>query len=261
MSTRVTVVGEGSKDLVLVHGWGFCGEIWRESLVNIGPDYRVHLVDMPGYAGSPYPGSDHHLSGLGAGITTAVPGGAVWLGWSLGGMVAMQAAVDSPGAIAGLCLVGTSPRFVVDKGWPNALLPNVLDEFSKVLNIDLVKALSRFAALVALGGSSQRKTNRRLHNFLLSNRIPDERTLSDGLNLLRDSDLRKQLPKIRCPVLAIYSERDALIPVETASVLERCCPSWRVRTLLESGHAPFISQPQQFWHLVHTFADGVLKRV
>ncbi len=261
MSVRVTVVGEGSKDLVLVHGWGFSGEVWRESLVNIDSDYRVHLVDIPGYAGSPYPEGGYHLSNLGAGINSAVPGGAVWLGWSLGGMVAMQVAVDFPTAISGLCLVSASPRFIVDEGWPNALLPHIIDGFAQGMKIDLARSLSRFISLVASGGNGQRKTIRRLNKLFLSSGMPDERALYAGLKLLRDSDLRNQLAKILCPVLAIYSDYDALIPIKTATVLEKCCPSWQVRTLSESGHAPFSSQPQQFWHLVHTFADGVLKHV
>ncbi|MCX2959717.1 MAG: pimeloyl-[acyl-carrier protein] methyl ester esterase, partial [Serratia symbiotica] len=46
------IIGEGGRDLVLLHGWGLNAEVWGCMLARLTPHFRLHLVDLPGYGRS-----------------------------------------------------------------------------------------------------------------------------------------------------------------------------------------------------------------
>ena len=123
-------LGDGP-DLVLLHGWGMHSGILREAAVKLAGHFHITLVDLPGHGRSGPPESEaaFELGALAEQVLEAVPDGAVWLGWSLGGMVAMAAAAMAPERLKGLVLVGASPRFVQDRGWEHAMDPEVLEAF------------------------------------------------------------------------------------------------------------------------------------
>ncbi len=257
MSVYVETHGEGPMDLVLLHGWGFNGEVWKGALDELTGDFRLILVDMPGYGGSPIPADDYSLPVLASLIKSAVPEGAIWLGWSLGGMVAMQAVMLFPQAVAGLCLVSSSPRFVRGDGWRNALPAEALDDFSRDLDVDRGKTLLRFLSLIARGGLRERKIARSLREALFRRALPDSRVLRGGLDLLRCSDLRPWVNEIPCPVLALFGEKDALVPPETGAELLVRGLNWRIGYIANAGHAPFVSHPGQVWGALKVFAHAI----
>ncbi len=45
-------IGEGERDLVLLHGWGLNAEVWSCIQARLTPHFRLHLVDLPGYGRS-----------------------------------------------------------------------------------------------------------------------------------------------------------------------------------------------------------------
>ena len=45
-------IGEGDRDLVLLHGWGLNAEVWHCMIERLTPHFRLHLVDLPGYGRS-----------------------------------------------------------------------------------------------------------------------------------------------------------------------------------------------------------------
>ncbi len=53
-------------------------------------------------------------------IAAATPR-ALWLGWSLGGLVALRAALDYPANVRGLVMIASSPRFVSAPDWPHGV--------------------------------------------------------------------------------------------------------------------------------------------
>ena len=51
MSLYVETHGRGP-DVVLLHGWGMNGTVWRHVVPALSEDYCLHLVDMPGHGKS-----------------------------------------------------------------------------------------------------------------------------------------------------------------------------------------------------------------
>ncbi|MDM8569389.1 alpha/beta fold hydrolase, partial [Thiotrichales bacterium HSG1] len=76
------------KPLILLHGWGFNNNIWDDIAVDLAKDWRVYQVDLPGHGKSPM--CDYSLSSLTEQLAASLPNDAVWIGWSLGGLLAMN---------------------------------------------------------------------------------------------------------------------------------------------------------------------------
>ena len=166
MSLCMRRVGHGEPPLVFVHGWGFNGTVWESTVSRLKDQHVCLMVDLPGFGASAPLQSEYSLSVLSAALTKELPSEAVWIGWSLGGMVALQAAMDQPVSVSSLVLVASTPRFVQTPSWPHAVPSAVLQEFAAELKEDYEKTLGRFVALQARGSRNYRETVRNLSYHL-----------------------------------------------------------------------------------------------
>ena len=87
---HIESTGKGP-DLVMLHGWGMHSAIWTDWAALLAERFRVHLVDLPGH-GLSDASTAASLDDWAEAVKRVAPEGAWWLGWSLGGLVAMQTA-------------------------------------------------------------------------------------------------------------------------------------------------------------------------
>ena len=80
--------------LYLIHGWGMNASVWDPLLTTLNDDYQVTRVDLPGHGNSPLPEKQLALSDWSSALMEAAPENAIWLGWSLGGLLALHAAIE-----------------------------------------------------------------------------------------------------------------------------------------------------------------------
>lgn len=240
MDLFVTTEGAGP-DLVLVHGWGLHSGVFDALAAELAQRFRVTRVDLPGHGRSAACTMSAALEKLAAQIGARVPSPAIWLGWSLGGLLAMQRAVVAPETVQALWLIASVPRFVRGADWPHGVEPGVLQQFARDLDTDYAGTLARFLALQVRGSVEAGATLRALRARLLEHGAPTPAALHIGLELLRDTDLRAQLVAIRCPTLFLFGERDVLAPPASVDGLRECMPAARSLTIAGAGHAPFLS--------------------
>ena len=135
-------------DLTLVHGWGMHGSIWSPCLDALRVVANVRLADLPGYGGTPDVNgafADAARS-LVAPIGETETGDRVTLcGWSLGALLAMQAALLVPERVEKLILVAATPRFTQQAEWNEAQPASLLDDFAAAVADDRDATLQRFA--------------------------------------------------------------------------------------------------------------------
>ena len=79
--------GQGNVHLVLLHGWGLNAEVWRCIDEELSSHFTLHLVDLPGFGRSRGFGA-MSLADMAEAVLRQAPDKAIWLGWSLGGLVA-----------------------------------------------------------------------------------------------------------------------------------------------------------------------------
>ncbi|AGB84524.1 MULTISPECIES: pimeloyl-ACP methyl ester esterase BioH [Serratia] len=250
-------MGEGDRDLVLLHGWGLNAEVWGCALTRLAPHFRLHLVDLPGYGRSQGFGA-LTLAQMAEILLAQAPQQAWWLGWSLGGLVASQIALTQPQRVDGLITVASSPCFSARDDWPG-IRPEILSGFQHQLSEDFQRTVERFLALQTLGTESARQDARTLKSVVLNQPMPSVEVLNGGLDILRTADLRRRLAEVRCPMLRIYGYLDGLVPRKVATLVDELAPASRSVVVAKAAHAPFISHPDEFAELILRFVgDGAL---
>ncbi len=255
VNLHTETIGSGA-DLVLLHGWGMNGAVWEAMAEALSSRYRVTTIELPGHGHSPYSEVLHSLQDWANACLAAAPAQAVWIGWSLGGLIATQAALCAPHRISKLVLVASTPRFIQSDDWPHAVVRGSLSSFADTLYRDPQKTLERFLALQVRGSTEAKSTLRRLRQDLSHRPIAHPDALGRGLHLLRESDLRQQLSKLQCPTLWLLGERDTLTPASMAEDIRQLLPSAEIKRLPGSGHAPFLSHPAESISALEKFLES-----
>lgn len=165
--------------------------------------------------------------------------GSCWIGWSLGGIQALQLlSRESPRA---LVLLSSTARFCADgENWPG--LPEAqLRALRKLFRRDPETALRQFHRLCA-GNNFSEAT---LENRVRTSMEMDRRSLEQGLDLLGTTDARSVHSSL--PILLLHGARDEVIPAAAAEATARLFPNARVIVNhhaahdLPLSHAPWIA--------------------
>jgi len=263
MHTLADLLGDHhpGEDLVLLHGWGMNAAVWDGLPADLGVGLTQHRIELPGHGDSPFPPQ----LGPGPGglwrwadaCLDAAPERAVWLGWSLGGLVALAAALRAPRRVRALILMTATPRFVRATDWTPAVTAAALDQFQTELLADPALTLARFLKLQVRGSDQARETLRTLRHEVDRRPAPDPAALALGLTLLQDEDLRGPLPDIRCPSLWLFGGNDTLVPPGVGERVECLMSAAQVRVIPGAAHAPFLSHPDATRDAIASFLAGL----
>lgn len=240
--------GEGNCHLVLLHGWGLNAQVWDCIVPQLCSQFTLHLVDLPGY-GRSTGFSAMTLDEMAECVLARAPQHAIWLGWSLGGLVASKIALMAPSRVHTLVTVASSPCFSAQNDWPG-IKPDVLAGFQQQLSEDFQRTVERFLALQTLGTETARQDARQLKQTVLSLPMPTADVLNGGLEILKTADLRQSLATLNRPFLRLYGRLDGLVPRKIAATLDQTWPRSESLIFPKAAHAPFISHPDAFCEIL-----------
>jgi pimeloyl-[acyl-carrier protein] methyl ester esterase len=164
------------------------------------------------------------------------PGPVGLAGWSLGALLALDAALAAPGRYAALALVSGTARFCGDgEGHPGPEL-RTLRLMSARLARDRSAVLRSFAHSCAApdgGADAGRWWMAQASGFATD-------ALARGLTALGTLDLRSGLATLSGRVRLIHGDADGIVPLAAAAELAAACPDAQVRVVPGRGHAlPF----------------------
>ncbi len=235
---EVRVCG-GGPPLVLLHGWAMHAGLFGAFAERLAGRRTLYLVDLPGHGRSRDDPSPLALDACVAAIAAQVPV-APWLGWSLGGLFALHAALERPAQVPALAMLCSTPCFVRAAGWPHGMDVEVFRKFEADLQADVHATVERFLALETLGCERAKTGLRALRTEAFAYGDPAPAALADGLHLLEEVDLRASLPALAVPSLWIGARRDRLVDPRAVEAAAGLVPGSRVLRL-DSGHAPFLT--------------------
>lgn len=257
---HIETAGNGA-NLVLLHGWGMSGAVWQPIVKALSKSFTLHIVDLPGM-GLSRPTEPYHLHSIAEKVVEMLPANADMVGWSWGGQVAMRIAMDQPDAVRRLVLVGSTPCFVnkeefmTQSEWTSGIAPDVFKRFAESMDQDYHKTLTQFLTLQCMGDIGARLTVRLLRSKLQERPAPTSQTLQRALDILLETDLRTEVPRLRKPTLLIHGDRDTLAPVQAAHWMVQNLPVAYLRVISGASHAPFLSHQHQFIDAVSQFLDA-----
>ena len=243
-------------ELVLIHGWGLSGNVWEGIYAPLSQFARVTLLDLPGYGRSALMlDKEYNLVNLAAEIAHRINDDSIVLGWSLGGMIATQMAVNFPQKVKKLILVASSPQYYRSKNWPHAVDTEILQSFASELVSDYKETILRFLAIQALGSDHSQEEIRLLRQRVFRDGTPKPTALQAGLDILLSANLRPILSDIHCSSLIINGQNDRLVPMKSGQTLSKLIAKSQLAIFKGASHAPFISHPNTFIKLLEYFIN------
>ncbi|CAD6880125.1 Pimeloyl-[acyl-carrier protein] methyl ester esterase BioH (EC 3.1.1.85) [Methylomonas albis] len=242
------IYGQG-RPLVMLHGWAMHSGIWREFARHLARHRQVICLDLPGHGRSAELGT-FDLPTIAAALLNAIPVNRFSvLGWSLGATVALDMAARCPDRVQSLFLLSGNPKFVKNADWPG-VRPEVLDGFVSQLSEDTQLTLQRFLGLQVQGLPESRALLHKLRLAVHECDAPASDALQGGLHILKNSDLRKSVVGLRCPITVMQGDKDTLIPAQTGRAIKTLNPRVALHVLTNAGHVPFLSHSQQLCDIV-----------
>jgi len=229
--------------LVFVHGWGQSPQTWHAQRDYFSTRCEMEMFCLPGHGGAADMLPETWLDTLQQQLPAAPH---ILIGWSLGGMLALQLARRNIPMLRGLVLVSTTPCFRMRADWPHGCSDALFSGFQDSLSNNSERLLGRFFSLMLQGDEVDRRRYLDIVRRVVDRKNPPTQAgLQAGLSLLGDLDLRAMLADITLPTLIVHGTGDSIVPLAAARFLDRALPYATLRTL-PAGHAPHLTQTQKF---------------
>ncbi|MBN1140649.1 MAG: alpha/beta fold hydrolase, partial [Deltaproteobacteria bacterium] len=177
-------------------------------------------------------------------------GPAVLVGWSLGGLLALRAAANSPERAAGLVLVAATARMTAEGDYPG-VPAKVLRGMILKLRRDREAVLREFAA----NALHPQRDSGWEGEFLAMAATFETQDLLRGLEFLAAADLRDCLREIRLPVRILHGSGDRIIPLEQAVFLHQRLAGSTLKRVEGAGHHLLSTQADQIVAEIEALAD------
>ncbi|MDN6179431.1 MAG: alpha/beta fold hydrolase [Halomonas subglaciescola] len=238
--------------LTLLSGWGVDARIWQPLAPHWPEGASVTTPDWPGYSsplvGSAPPLSNNMLASNTLAATANVmadrlPNDSVWVGWSLGGLLATALTEHLP-APRGLILLGAGARFCT----PGGVTSDALADFIHAFERSPTAAWRHFLRWQTRGEPAPNAAFRALSTLLGSTPPADTATLRTGLGWLETLDNRARLAELACPVTQLAGEHDPLLGADQLT---------RSTLLDNAGHCPMVSKPAALAKALHRLATDM----
>jgi len=223
--------GPDSQPLVLISGWGQAAAMISPLLPEGGEAVQCwSLYDFPAACEMETPAQ--WLTE----ISARVPEQAVWIGWSLGGQLAMAAAERYPQQVAGVITVNSTPRFVTAEGWPCGRPRAEVEAIGAGCRQSPAKALRRFSALQVRGDRFQQAAREAMQAMVPETPSADQLNATLGwLEQLDQRDFWRHPGGLRRHHL--FAARDPLVSAETPRRLG--LPATEYQVIPDMAHWPF----------------------
>ncbi|MFI5331527.1 MAG: alpha/beta fold hydrolase [Desulfobaccales bacterium] len=224
------------KHLVLLHGWGASERIWQRQVEAFGEKYTVLAPRI----------LEWNAAWLEEYLTRLPLRESVLVGWSLGGMLLLEALGRLMGpAPAATVLVGVAAVFCQRPGHPWGQPVASVRAMRLGLRSDPTRVLTGFlASCLAPGEESFRYEAAAGFDFAAA--PAHLALLSQGLDYLRDKDLGGLLPNLPGPVAIIQGQQDGIVDPAQAQFLREHLPDASLHILPGAGHLPFLTKAEAF---------------
>jgi pimeloyl-ACP methyl ester carboxylesterase len=272
MGVRTSYLEAGPPDgppVLLLHGLGATGASMLPVLADLMTDHRVLAPDSPGFGASDAPRGPYTPAWYAAWVEAFVRAtgsrGAVLVGNSLGGRIALEAGLTRPSSVRALVLLAPSPAF------------RRLRQY-----VPFVRLVTPQLAALPLPMHTRIAAEGLKAMFSDPSRLPDTwfdafgdetvRVLADRAHrvaffscarqiYLEDAYGRhgfwQRLPGLLPPALFVWGDRDRLVPSSFARHVADALPGAGQVVLEDCGHVPHFEHPKDTLAMIRGFLEHV----
>jgi pimeloyl-ACP methyl ester carboxylesterase len=233
--------------VVLVHGLGSRAEHWLPVARRLARQYRVVLVELPGHgsSGMPEPFSlERATQALGQALDAESREPVILVGHSVGGLVAVSAALAQPQRVRGLVLVETLLEPQLAGAELDAMLHELDDNYQGLLR----------SAFMGFGRDSAQGLG-----LYLEAASVDSTNLKRWIRLALTVNLAEPASKLAMPVLAVLAPHSWPLSEpwrETAAAMGYArIPDVRPVRIADCGHFIMLDRPDELARVIARFAS------
>jgi 3-oxoadipate enol-lactonase len=226
------------RTLVFVNALGTDLRIWDDVVTGYAGAFHILRYDLRGQGLSDAPPApysiDDHVADLAALLGAREIAGAIVVGMSVGGMIALALAAARPDLVRLLVLCDTAHRIGMPEMWSARIEAMRAKGLASIADAVLERWLStefRQAHAVDLAG---------YRNMLTRN--PAEGYIGTCATL-RDTNLTSVASRLNLPTLCLVGEADGATPPVLVQSLSEMIPNATFETIQNAGHLPCIEQP------------------
>lgn len=245
-SLGFTMHGTQGPVIAVTHGWA-ADSNFTASIPALFPQYRVMLIDLPGYGRSRDLGDYADFDDTVALLKNTIPQGAVLMSWSLSTLYALRLCSLPESPVSRLITVCGAARFPDEPDNPG-FAQKYIEKLRLHFRPESAEKLLRLFYSI----QSQGQCGEVIREAFAKFRMPDFHVLYTGLQHMFYADERAALAGISIPTLRLYGQKDLLVPA-TQAALYTGRPGDTVRTFPDSAHLPFISESNAFAAAVNEF--------
>ena len=264
-SERISVVVQGSgRDVILIPGLSSSRDVWNTTAAALDDTYRVHLVQLNGFAGAP-------VGANGEGLVSAPVAEEIAryirennlarpavIGHSMGGSIGMMLAARHPDSVGKLMVVDMFPfmgnMFGGATATPDSVRP-IADQIRTGMRMAPQGVVSEQTRATI---DTMVRTEAARPEIIEHARTSDVGVTANAFHELITTDLRPELTNITAPITVLYvippqmpltaEQYDGFMRMSYASV-----PSARIVKIDESYHFIMIDQFDRFMSELNTF--------
>lgn len=254
---NVHVIGNGSRTLMLAHGYGCDQSMWRSITPHFEGEYKVVLFDYVG-AGLSDPASFNRtkystLSGYASDVLEIIDELALtrvnFVGHSVSSMIGALASLENPEVFESLVMIGPSPCYVNGEGYVGGFERKDIDDLLEMLDSNHL-GWSAMMAPIIMGNPERPELSSELEaSFCRTN--PTFAQHFARVTFL--SDNRADLPRVHTRTLILQCDKDPIAPVTVGEYVHRCIPESQLVIMEATGHCPHLSAPSAVTEAMRKF--------
>ncbi|NNB87884.1 alpha/beta hydrolase [Corallococcus exiguus] len=242
------VLGDGPRDVVLVHGWMVSGAVWDAMLEQLDrTGLRIIVPDHRGTGQSGRPTSGYTLAQYAKDVlTVADHAGAksfALVGHSMGGQIAQWVAAEAPSRVTGLVLANSVPA----SGLP--LPPDAAGLFRG-------SAGDREKQKTILGLACKQLSPESLEALLKDSGAVSKDAIEQCFDSWTTGGFADRLSAITAPTLVVATDDPFLPPVFLKQAVVGLIRNARLAHLPGPGHYPQVERPAETAALLASFLAG-----
>lgn len=210
----VTVSGQGP-DVVLIPGLASAGAVWDDTVKQLSGRYRVHVVQVAGFAGAPVGGNaegpvlEPLVEAVDAYIKTAGLKSPAVIGHSMGGLTGLMLARRHPADLSRLMIVDSLPFYAVLFS-PTATVEGVKPQASAMRDGMTAMSPQTFAAQQAMTMPRLVKSPNGLKAALDWSKTSSQSVVARALYDVLTTDMRGELAAVTTPTTMLYPHDPAM---------------------------------------------------
>ena len=259
---NVTVSGNpAGRPMVFAHGFGCDQRMWRFVAPAFEQRHRVVLFDYVGAGGSDLAAYDPDrystLEGYARDVIEVCEAAevedAIVVGHSVSAVIGALGAIEAPGRIGALVMVGPSPRYIDDDGYVGGFSRDQIEDLLASLESNYL-GWSRQMAPAIMGNADRPELGAELTDSFCRTDPDIQKRFARATFF---SDNRADLAKVAVPTLVLQCSDDIIAPEAVGRFVHEQIPGSAFVQMRAVGHCPNLSAPAETTEVIQRFIEGL----